>query len=170
MAMVWYIPRIKVLELYQTERKTMYRKVTSYAEPREILEKTQEKYCEMSVEDHGFLCGLIKQFLPLKVVEVGIAGGGTTAVVMNCLQKVNPKARMFSVDLNEMCYRRENKKSGYQLEEVQEYLDNYEQHKFFRGKVLPEFIEEIGVDIDFCILDTTHALPGEIFDFLTILP
>ena len=35
---------------------------------------------------------------------------------------------------------------------------------------MPEVIEKIGGDIDFVILDTMHVLPGEILDFLAILP
>lgn len=148
----------------------MYHNVELFMEPRCILDKTNERYCEMSEKEHGFLCGLLKKYQPQKVVEVGIAGGGTTAVIMNCLKEISPLAQMHSVDKSVECYRKKGKKSGYQLEEVKEYLDNYHNHNFYLGKILPDFIEEIGGGIDFCILDTTHAMPGEVLDFLTILP
>ena len=32
------------------------------------------------------------------------------------------------------------------------------------------FINEIGDDVDFLILDTMHILPGEVLDYLTLLP
>lgn len=35
---------------------------------------------------------------------------------------------------------------------------------------MPAMIEEIGGDIDFVILDTAHVLPGEILDFIAVLP
>ncbi|MBR3622520.1 MAG: hypothetical protein IKN43_04120 [Selenomonadaceae bacterium] len=35
---------------------------------------------------------------------------------------------------------------------------------------MPKFIEEIGGDIDFLVLDTAHSLPGEVLDFLLALP
>ena len=35
---------------------------------------------------------------------------------------------------------------------------------------MPQFVDKIGDDIDLCILDTVHAMPGEILDFLAILP
>ncbi len=54
----------------------MYRQIELYKTPRDILQKTSESYCEMTAEEHGFLCGLIKTFCPKKVVEVGVAGGG----------------------------------------------------------------------------------------------
>ena len=39
-----------------------------------------------------------------------------------------------------------------------------------RGKILPQVIDEIGGDIDFVILDTVHMLPGEVLDFIAVLP
>lgn len=35
---------------------------------------------------------------------------------------------------------------------------------------MPQVIDEIGNEIDFVILDTVHYLPGEILDFLAMLP
>lgn len=38
------------------------------------------------------------------------------------------------------------------------------------GNALPCYLEEIGGDIDFLILDTVHSMPGEMLDFLAALP
>ena len=35
---------------------------------------------------------------------------------------------------------------------------------------MPQVVEEIGGGVDFVILDTVHALPGEVLDFLAVLP
>lgn len=43
-------------------------------------------------------------------------------------------------------------------------------HEFHLGKYLPQVIDEIGGDIDFVILDTVHYLPGEVLDFIAVLP
>ena len=77
---------------------------------------------------------------------------------------------MYSVDINKECYRRKGKASGYQLEEVKDYLPNYKNHTFYLGKILPYVIEKIGSEIDFVVLDTCHILPGELLYFLCILP
>lgn len=149
----------------------MYKSVETFDEPRGILGKMRESYVEMSSSDHGFLCGLIRKNRPKKVLEVGVAGGGTTAVIMNCLSMTgNKDAIMYSVDLNEECYRRERKRTGWQLEEVRDYLDNYQNHTFLLGKRLPQVVHELGDDIDMVVLDTVHALPGEMLDFLCIYP
>lgn len=130
----------------------------------------KEGYCEMTPSEQGFLCGLIRKFLPEKIVEIGVAGGGTTAVIMNCLNLLKSDAKMYSVDINKECYRRKGKVSGYQLREVKDYLPNYKNHTFLLGKILPNVIEKIGKEIDFVVLDTRHTLPGELLDFLCILP
>lgn len=148
----------------------MYKSVEPFAKPHEILKSMAEGYCEMKEQEHAFLCGLIRECKPNKVVEVGVAGGGTTAVIMKCLELVNPLAKMFSCDLNINCYRREGKRTGFQLEEVKSQLSNYKNHSFLLGGVLPQFTDKIGDGIDLCVLDTTHAMPGEILDFLAILP
>lgn len=72
---------------------------------------------------------------------------------------------MVSIDLNKECYRKKGKLSGYQLEEVKEYLSNYQNHTFLLGTILPNVIEDIGNEIDFVVLDTVHQLPGELLDF-----
>ena len=141
-----------------------------FIEPRNILKYTTEAYCEMTLQEHNFLCSLIRKRMPNKVLEVGVAGGGTTAVIMKCLDLVNPLALMYSVDLSEECYRRKGKQTGYQLFEVKDNLSNYCNHNFLLGHILPDRIKEIGKNIDFVILDTTHLMPGEILDFLTVLP
>ena len=43
-------------------------------------------------------------------------------------------------------------------------------HQFYIGEIAPNVMNKIGGDIDFAILDTIHQLPGEILDFLVILP
>ena len=43
-------------------------------------------------------------------------------------------------------------------------------HQFLLGHSIPFFLEQIGKDIDFLILDTTHSLPGELLDFVVCLP
>ena len=41
---------------------------------------------EMSEFESAFLCGLLKKFRPKKILEIGVAAGGTTAVMLQCLE------------------------------------------------------------------------------------
>lgn len=148
----------------------MYNTVEYYDKPAEIITKMETPYVEMSEKEHGFICGLIRDHRPEKILEVGVAGGGTTAVIMDCLNEFCPEAKMYSVDIREECYKREEKKTGFQLDAVRDHLPNIDNHKFMLGKELPCFIEQIGNDIDFLILDTVHVMPGEFLDFICALP
>ena len=46
---------------------------------------------EMSEFESAFVCGLIKEKRPKKILEIGVAGGGTTAIVMQCLNDLGGK-------------------------------------------------------------------------------
>lgn len=45
--------------------------------------------------------------------------------------------------------------TGFIAEEAKNYIGEIN-HEFHRGKILPVFIDEIGGDIDFVLLDTVH--------------
>ena len=149
-----------------------YRSVECYLEPRRtILPKLAlpPNEPEMSEFESSFLCGLLRQYRPHKIVEVGLAAGGTSAIILQCLQMTGQSYEMFSVDLSEQFYRGPEHESGYLAEEAKPYLAETH-HKRLLGKLALERIPEIGADIDFLILDTTHVLPGEALDFLALLP
>lgn len=147
--------------------------IENYMEPRDIYEKIGTNASELSEAEHGFICGLIKKYKPKKIVELGVSGGGTSVLVLNCLQKLGLNdTKMYSVDLSESYHFNPEKKCGFQIDEAKPHLQNIDNHKLILGKILPEVIEEIAKDgkIDFLILDTTHYLPGELMDFAIAIP
>lgn len=145
--------------------------VDLFFEPVDILDCLNDGYkAEMSKGQLAFLCGLIKTHRPQKIVEIGVAAGGTTSVVLSCLSMLDLDAQMFSIDVSSDYYRDKSKKTGYLIEECKAKLDKEVKHTLYTGKIAIEFLEEIGKDIDFLILDTVHSLPGEILDFLACYP
>lgn len=148
--------------------------VELYSEPRnKILPLLPEinGEPEMSPFDSAFLCGAIRKFKPNKIVEVGIAGGGTTAIILQCIHMIGlDKCNMYSIDYSERFYRDNTFRSGHlggvALELIPELKDR---HKFLLGNVACTWNEELK-DCDFLIIDTTHFLPGEVLDFITLLP
>ena len=142
--------------------------VEPYYEPTDYLRTKNWFFCEMNRDDHGFLSGLLKSRRPKKILEIGVANGGTTLLIMNTLQMLGIEAEMISVDLNELWYRDRHKETGFIFKEnVQVSLG---EHRFLLGHCIAKQIEEIGKGIDFAIIDTTHSMPGELLDFLTIYP
>ncbi len=150
----------------------MFKNVELYKEPLKIFDKVPQYngYCEMSEFEQSFLCGLLKKKKPKKVLEIGVSAGGTSAVILNCLSLLGEKVEMYSVDLRDTYYRNTNLKAGFVAEEAKRYISEKVKHTLFTGNVIPAFIEQMGGDIDFLIIDTAHVLPGEMLDFLVCLP
>lgn len=44
---------------------------------------------EMSEFDSAFLCGLLRREQPHKILEIGVAGGATTAFILDCLDEMS---------------------------------------------------------------------------------
>ena len=132
---------------------------------------------EMTEFESAFLCGVIKQFRPKKILEIGIAGGATTAIILQALEDLDAPYEMYSLDASATFYRDQTNPSGFMAEFIIEnnllappHSTLSGTHKFYRGNFLPQVIDEIGGDIDFVILDTMHSMPGEGLDFLAVLP
>jgi len=145
-------------------------KVKLYFEPVDILNQLSADKAEMSERQLSFLCGLIKECKPKKMVEIGVAAGGTTAVILNCINELGLKTKVYSLDLFKNYYRYHNKKTGYLIEESKRILGTRLDHTLCIGKFAVEYVKQIGEDIDFLILDTVHSLPGELLDFLAFFP
>ncbi|MBQ3451133.1 MAG: class I SAM-dependent methyltransferase, partial [Selenomonadaceae bacterium] len=128
----------------------------------------------MSFSESAFLCGALQICRPKKILEVGVARGGTTAIVLQLLEDRNEPYELHSVDLDpkyggkDTGYLATIAKENNLLTPPQSTLQG--KHKFYLGKYLPQVIDEIGGDIDFVILDTVHYTPGELLDFPVMLP
>ena len=126
---------------------------------------------EMSEFESAFLCGALKTFRPKKILEVGVAGGATTAIILQALEDLGEPYEMHSVDAAEKFYRDSSKASGFMAMFAKEKIFSLRgTHKFHLGKILPQVLDDIGDEIDFVILDTEHVLPGEVLDFIAMLP
>jgi predicted O-methyltransferase YrrM len=149
----------------------MKNEIELWKEPLIGLWGGKEFICEMTTLDHEILCGMLRKCKPKKILEIGVAEGGTTAVVVNALSMLGIRCEMWSVDLNENLYNDSTRCSGYIYENMKYKLDmSNVKHYFLFGGTIADYIEKIGNQIDFAIIDTVHFLPGEILDFLCILP
>ena len=134
-------------------------------------QKISELKTEMTESQLGFLCGIIKDRRPSKILEVGVAAGGTTLVIMQCAKELGLEISLYSADLNKNYYSDPTKETGY-IAKIAEFSEDYAlvNHKYLLGSYLPEVLPDIGSGIDLLILDTVHHLPGELLDFLAALP
>lgn len=122
---------------------------------------------EMTYLQRCFLNGIIRQSKPKKILEVGVSAGGSSAVILNAIKDFD-NAKLYSIDYNKKWYRDNTKDTGFLIEEKFSRLKN--NWKLYTGGTAAKFMEEIGGEIDLCLLDTMHINPGEFLDFLIILP
>ena len=123
----------------------------------------------MKENERYFLNGIIRSKKPRKILEVGVAEGGGSAIILNAISDIDG-AELFSVDYAETMsskhYR--GKPTGFLIpEKFPQFMDKWH---MFRGGDISCFIEEIGADIDLLVLDTVHTHPWETVNFLCVLP
>ena len=128
----------------------------------EIKAKLIEYKCsEMWGNQREFLNGLIRKFKPRKILEIGVRHGGSSIVILNAINDFD-YSYLYSIDLS--------------IEEdvgncVKKFFPNFmDKWTLFKGNISTEYIEKIGENIDMVFIDTAHFEPGEILDFLIILP
>jgi predicted O-methyltransferase YrrM len=134
-----------------------------------VLNQLDPSYLSIALMQHDqmeFLNSLILRNKPKKLLEVGVAAGGSSIVMLNAIKDF-PEAKLFSVDLNDKCCTHPDKSAGF-------FVDFYPYLKpkweLFLGGLALNFLEEVSTGIDFCFMDSSHMVPGEILDVLMVLP
>ncbi|MCR5667276.1 MAG: class I SAM-dependent methyltransferase [Eubacterium sp.] len=125
-----------------------------------------ELQSEMSRYDRAFLSGMLKLKKPKKILEIGISGGATTSLILYCLDVLGIHPQVYSVDITKQWYVDPSKVSGHIAKERSEAYGDA--HQFMLGHSIAYFIDEIGDEIDFVIIDTMHSLPGELLDYISV--
>ena len=127
-----------------------------------IKQKIDDFKCtEMWDNHHEFLNGMIRKFKPKKVLEVGVWLGCASAIILNALQDING-SHLYSIDLSN------ETDIGKCVPQVfPKYMSKW---TLYKGNVASKFMEEIGKDIDAVFIDSAHFEPGEILDFIIVLP
>lgn len=128
----------------------------------EIDKKLVENHCsDMWGNQRKFLNGVVRKFHPKKILEIGVNRGGSSIIILNAIRDID-NAKLYSIDLNT------EEKVGKCVKDFFPHLLN--KWRLFKGNIATEFIEKIGKNIDIVFIDSAHFEPGEIMDFLIILP
>lgn len=127
-----------------------------------IKEKLLKAKCSsMWDNQREFLNGAIRKFRPKKVLEIGPWEGGSSIIILNALKDIRG-AKLYSVDLDDKDFIGKCVPLHFK-----ELAKNW---KLFKGNSIAKFIESIGNNIDLVFLDSVHLEPGEILQFLVVLP
>lgn len=119
------------------------------------------KCSEMWYNQKEFLNGIIRKFKPKKFLEIGVRYGGSAIIILNAIDDFK-NSKLYSIDLD---------KEEYVGHCVKDLFPNLMKNWIlFKGNISTEYMEKIGNNIDMALIDTAHFEPGEILDFLIILP
>ena len=128
----------------------------------EIKEKLIKTNCSiMWGNQREFINGIIRKHKPKKIIEIGVNFGGSSVIILNAIKDLQG-SHLYSIDI------RNATTIGNCVQNNFGYLMN--KWTLLKGDITSEFIEVIGKKIDLAFIDTTHFEPGEILDFLLILP
>ena len=122
---------------------------------------------ECTLDEEKYLNGIIRKFRPKKIVEIGVSAGGTSAVILNAIKDI-PDAKLYSIDRKKNWYKGPSKKVGWLVEEKFSELMN--KWTLYTDINTAEVIEKIGNNIEFAFIDTVHTCPGEMLNWLEVLP
>lgn len=122
---------------------------------------------ELELNQVYFINGLIRKYKPKNSLEIGVANGGSSILILNAIQDIK-NSILISLDLNNQLYSDPTKKTGYR---VKEYFPNLiKKWKLYTGKLPHKFLIQLNMKFDFVFLDTAHSAPGEILNFIEFLP
>lgn len=132
----------------------------------------------MTEAESAFLCGMLKKYRPKKIVELGVAAGGSTAIILQCLEDIGQKYVMHSIDAGQKFYADKTKDTGCIIDYIKENniipppprTELCGSHTMHRRTIFSLIKDEIGDEIDFVVLDVAHIVPCETLEFLAILP
>ena len=108
-----------------------------------------------------FLNGVVRKFKPKKILEIGVAEGGSSIIILNAIKDIK-NSHLFSIDLST------NEMIGYCVKNLFNYLSN--KWSLYTGNIPAKFMKIIGKNVEMVFIDSGHFEPGEILDFLIILP
>lgn len=129
-----------------------------------------DEYAEMTDAHHHFILSLIEEYKPRKILLAGVSAGSTDAFILtNTATLCSPPPEIYAIDISEKWYRNGAKQTGWRVEELCSQAAKSRYHLLL-GKDLVNRMEEVGGGIDFCVLDTVHALPGELLQFFAVYP
>ena len=127
-----------------------------------IKDKLKYTKCSLMMENQrAFLNGIIRKSKPKKILELGVYFGGSSIIILNAIKDLK-NSHLYSIEL------RSNKIIGSC---VKNHFPNLlKKWTLFKGNVAAQFMDKIGKNIDLALIDTSHFEPGEILDFIMILP
>lgn len=123
---------------------------------------------QISHHDSIFLSGLVQTLRPSKCVEIGVASGWSSSILLASLRRVREKDfHLFGVDLFENYYLDKSRLTGSVVDTLEPDLRN--RFSLLTGRYAFEAMSDVG-KIDFAFIDAHHMHPWASLDLISVLP
>ena len=116
---------------------------------------------EMWDNQREFINGGVRRFRPKKIVEIGVDEGCSSSIILNAIQDMDD-SHLYSIDLSD------KKTIGICAKSL--FPNLLSKWTLYKGNIATKFMENIGKEIDMVLIDSAHFEPGEILDFIIVLP
>ena len=121
----------------------------------------------LGLDEARFINGIIRKNKLKNCLEIGVANGGSAILILNSIKDIE-NSILVSLDLNKEIFNDPNKLVGYR---VNKYFPELSKNwKLYTGDQPHKFLVDLNIKFDFLFLDSTHASPGEILNFIEALP
>ena len=154
---------------YVTKSKELNVSFEYHKYQRNIISKKMRKYAswQLNKNQFYFINGIIRKYKPRNCLEIGVAQGGSSILILNAIKDIN-NSFLVSIDINTKYYLNPLKKTGHCVKEYFPELSN--NWKLFTGEQPHKFLDKLNIKFDFLFLDTVHLAPGELINIIEALP
>lgn len=122
---------------------------------------------ELALYEKRFLLQLLDKWKPKNIFEIGVSAGGTSAMI---LRNTAGDQKVTGIDCATQWYRDPRKKVGWNVDAFCQEAEKG-RYTLYAGVDPVDIIEDIAYEgIDFCFIDTSHVLPGELLTFFALFP
>lgn len=123
----------------------------------------------VSIEDAQFLDMMVQRISPSEIVEIGVAAGCSSAVLLRALALLEGKRFLFSYDLLDYCYFAPERSVGAATAELaSQFIHHWSLNL---GKLAVEAGSRLnGHDINLAFIDADHRHPWATLDLWSLLP
>ncbi|MGN0401761.1 MAG: class I SAM-dependent methyltransferase [Acetatifactor sp.] len=133
----------------------------------ERIDRICNQYSLMPKTERKFVHGMLSFFRPKRVLELGVALGGGSLVILNAINSFESK--LISVDIEEKYVNDTRYEVGHIVKNSSSIV-NLEQWELYTGVDVSEIITKQNEKFDFVVIDTAHIHPIESLNFLSIMP
>lgn len=123
----------------------------------------------VSLEDAVFLDEMVEEIDPLEIIEIGVASGCSSAVLLRALDALGGERRLHSFDIADRCYFANEHAVGAAVADLApEYTRHWHLHT---GEGATDAARRLsGCSIPLVFIDADHRHPYPTLDLLGVLP